>query len=159
VGSSPRLRSVSGSPSLERAFPSLRRGEYRITSPADGRYNCIAFAAGDTTRYWWPLDPLVGGYHWPLPPGSGRACTLSNFEAAFATLGYEGCESAELELPYEKVAIYVGANGVPTHASRQLASGAWISKLGSNVDITHRTPENVGGRAYGDVAIVMRRPR
>jgi hypothetical protein len=151
---------LSESAGLERAFPNLKPGKYSVTSPADGRYNCIAFAAGDSTRFWWPSQALPAGFHWPLPPGPGRDCELSNFEKAFATLGYERCDSADLESGFEKVAIYIDANGVPTHAARQLPSGEWTSKLGSYVDITHTAPEDVGGHAakgYGDVALVMRR--
>jgi hypothetical protein len=35
---------------LEQIFPALRHGGYRITSPVDKRYNCIAYALGDTAR-------------------------------------------------------------------------------------------------------------
>src|SRR5437899_2905929 len=41
-------------PTLEEVFPGLRGQSYRITSPADHRYNCIAFAAGDDHKSWWP---------------------------------------------------------------------------------------------------------
>jgi len=36
---------------LEVAFPRLRGQFYRIQSPKDDRYNCIAFAAGDSSRW------------------------------------------------------------------------------------------------------------
>ncbi len=32
-------------PTFEDVFPGLRGQPYQITSPSDGRYNCIAFAA------------------------------------------------------------------------------------------------------------------
>jgi hypothetical protein len=37
----------------DRDFPNLKRLGYKYTSdPA--AYNCIAYAAGDETRSWWP---------------------------------------------------------------------------------------------------------
>ena len=36
---------------IERAFPKIRT-HYKITSPEDYKYNCIAFAAGDTNKHW-----------------------------------------------------------------------------------------------------------
>ncbi len=35
-------------------FPNLKN--YQITSPKDYRYNCIAWAAGDTKNWWQPSD-------------------------------------------------------------------------------------------------------
>jgi hypothetical protein len=37
--------------SLEDLFPGLCGKAWHSTSPADTRYNCIAFAAGDTTQW------------------------------------------------------------------------------------------------------------
>lgn len=87
---------------------------------------------------------------------------MNNFERAFRAQGYQRCSAPDADVAFEKVAIYVDANNVPTHASRQLETGEWASKLGKNVDIIHDTPEAVGGfegRAYGRVALLMRRPR
>ena len=41
---------------IDAIFPGLRNSAYRVTSPAARDYNCIAWAAGDATRWWWP-DP------------------------------------------------------------------------------------------------------
>ncbi|HMD98104.1 MAG TPA: hypothetical protein VKM93_12350 [Terriglobia bacterium] len=38
-------------------FPNLNAGNHEITSAASRLYNCIAWAAGDTQRWWWPDDP------------------------------------------------------------------------------------------------------
>jgi|GEM_PF-3681614 len=54
---------------------------------------------------------------------------------AFATLGYEVCDNVELEPGFEKIALYAGADGIPTHAARQLQAGPWTSKLGRMEDI------------------------
>jgi hypothetical protein len=66
-------------------LPSLNDENCAITSPVTGHYNCIAWAAGEDFRWWWP-DPLFIGY-WPAAPVP-REVTLAAFEAAYATLGY-----------------------------------------------------------------------
>ena len=139
--------------SLETGFPQLLLDGYAITSPPDRRYNCIAWAAGDQTRWWWP-DASECGY-WP--DGVAREWTTSAFIAAFATLGYVACESGELEDGVEKVALYV-ANGRATHAARQLAEGAWTSKCGRAEDIRHAL-NGLAGNVYGEPTIFLTRQR
>ena len=39
---------------IEDLFPKLRGKAYQVTSPRNEAYNCIAWAAGDTTDWWWP---------------------------------------------------------------------------------------------------------
>src|SRR5262245_26433492 len=113
---------------LESLFPRLRRAAYRVTSPPDKDYNCIAWAAGDTTRWWWPDDdPDNDAIHWPTDVQ--RAESLMAFVAAFASLGYVACDSEALESGFEKVALFADAAGIPTHAARQLPNGLWTSKL------------------------------
>ena len=48
--------------------------------------------------------------------------------------------------------------GIPTHAARQSWRGIWYSKIGSNVDITHKSPQALEGPAYGVVVQMMKRP-
>jgi hypothetical protein len=60
-----------------------------------------------------------------------------------------------LEIEYEKIAIYEGADG-PEHVARQKASGLWTSKMGKGVDIEH-TLEGLEGDFYGKVVKVMKR--
>ena len=81
---------------------------------------------------------------------------MDAFVQAFRTLGYEPCAGADLEEGFEKVAIFA-LNGVPTHASRQLPSGRWSSKLGVEQDIEHEV-EGLVGTEYGDVGILLKRP-
>src|SRR5947207_11785370 len=122
---------------LEKLFPYLVDDSYNITSQQTPSYNCIAWAAGDTARWWWPAGP----YYWPsLVP---REVTVRAFVAAFGSLGYQLANSGEREEGFEKVALYVGPAGRPTHAARQLASGAWTSKLGRLEDVEHGTPRGV----------------
>ncbi len=143
------------SSAIEILFPGLASVEYRVTSPATSEYNCIAWAAEDDVAWWWP-DPF-GDYYWP--PDVPRVESLDAFISAYGLLGYITCETAVLELGLEKVVIFVDANGVPTHAARQLPSGRWTSKLGQLEDIEHDTLDGLTGDLYGRVGQVLRRPR
>ena len=69
------------SPELEGAFPSLVADGYVVVSPKTHTYNCVAWAAGDVSRWWEPeID-------WPGPPGDDLAALAS----VFAALGYAPC--------------------------------------------------------------------
>jgi hypothetical protein len=70
--------------------------------------------------------------------------------AAFATLGYEPCEGEAVEPGWERIALYGTADGVLTHAARQLLNGRWTSKLGCWEDIEHGL-HDLEGEAYGTV--------
>jgi hypothetical protein len=129
--------------------PSLTDDTCVVTSAVANRYNCIAWAAGDINRWWWPV-PLRGIAYWPQ--GIAREVTMAAFIAAFATVGYEPCVDGSLEAGIEKVALYaIFQDGLltPTHASRQLVTGEWTSKMGRLEDITHFACEHVNGRIYG----------
>ena len=141
---------------LLKVLPNLINSNYCITSDASKRYNCIAWAAGVDTRFWWPA---CGGF-WPKD--APREETVRAFVLAFATLGYEKTDNSDLEDDFEKIAIYARSeNGKcePTHASRQLSNGRWTSKLGNYIDIEHSTPECVNGPVYGQPILFMRRNR
>jgi hypothetical protein len=141
---------------IEALFSKLQTSPYRITSPRTRDYNCIAWAAGDTRYWWWPdADPDNDAIFWPA--AVAREETVAAFQAAFATLGYQPCPSDSLEPGFEKVALFVGADGLPSHAARQLPDGRWTSKLGRLEDIEH-TLQDLSGDAYGTVAVVLRRP-
>lgn len=133
-------------------FPFLSNTNCNVTSPATPEYNCIAWAAGEDFRWWWPI---VGVYFWPK--GVPYEESIDAFAAAFRTIGFARCDSGELEFGVEKVVIYVNASGTPTHMARQLPSGTWTSKLGSHVDIEHSSPEDIAGPAYGNPAAYLRR--
>ena len=70
----------------------------------------------------------------------------------------EDGDEEEAEEGYEKLALFVNAQGKPTHAARSLPNLAWTSKLGNGEDIQHPTAESVGGRTYGSIALFMKRP-
>ena len=122
-------------------FPRLVPTQFKVTSEQDQCYNCVAYAAGENERFWWPVDQPP--YFWPL--GLPFEVTLENFVVAFATLGYAPCESFSAEAGIEKVAIYVDDLGIPTHMARQLDDGSWTSKLGCSWDIAHKTLAGLSG--------------
>jgi hypothetical protein len=129
-------------------------GHRAVTSQPDDKYNCIAWALAIDSQFWWPN----GNGYWPgrrngqdLPP------TLDVFCTAFALHRYVPCPGANLEQGFEKVALYAKGHEV-THAARQLPSGYWTSKLGTNVDVEHELHQ-IEGPLYGAVAAFLRRPR
>lgn len=138
---------------LEAVFPGLRSSKYARTSPPDWRYNCIAWAAGDSSTVWWP-DSLEQAY-WPEE--APRRVTLDAFAKAYSLLGYEVCDTHDNERGFEKVAIFVDPDDQPKHGARQLLSGKWTSKLGKSIDIEHDL-NAVEGAEYGSVALIMKRP-
>ncbi|MDA2924872.1 hypothetical protein MYX65_09500, partial [Acidobacteria bacterium AH-259-L09] len=91
------------SDTLESLFNNLADAPYNIISEVWAEYNCVAWAAGETYRKWWPIDPPFA--YWP--ESTSREETLDSFILAFKTLGYEPCDDDKLETGYEKVAIYV----------------------------------------------------
>lgn len=133
-------------------FPSLRDSDHEETSQQNWRYNCIAWAAGDDGRWWWPTGPNA---YWP--PKVPRQTTVAAFLAAFALIGYQPCEDGSHEHGFEKIALYT-SNGEPTHAARQLPNGQWTSKLGPQEDIRHAELAAIEGRWYGGATVFMKRP-
>jgi hypothetical protein len=140
---------------LHEAFPGLAQGGYSITSPHDKKYNCIAYAAGDTNNWWWPAPAEMKEVYWP--PAVPRVETLPAFHEAFASLGYCQCTTEHLEQGFKKIAVFANAHGVPLYAARQLPSGRWTSKLGEREDIDHAR-RDLEGDAYGNVVLIMKRP-
>ena len=140
---------------IESAFPHLQQSGYRITSPADYRYNCIAWTAGDVSHWWEPSRQR--GFYWP--PDATREYTLESYVQAYMLNGYSLCDNDEYEYGFEKVAIFVDAMGIPSHAARQTESGAWTSKLGEWEDIEHNRLRALEGNLYGTVARILKRLR
>lgn len=142
------------SPDIAQALPQLQPDNHNITSPYTDEYNCIAWAAGEDDRWWWPVNsPFV---YWP--PGIPRTETIDSFILAFETLGYSQCNNGNVEHNLEKVVLYVDNNGKPTHMARQLVDGNWTSKCGKWCDISHDTPDVVAGGTYGVSSIYLSRP-
>ena len=138
---------------LMRRFPNLKAGCFRIASQPTLQYNCIAWAAGTNERWW---EPLRWAY-WP--PGLVKSGgTVRHLVLAFEAVGFLTCANGDVELGFEKVAIYSDGEGY-THAARQLENGRWASKLGDLEDIEHNSLNDVAGGDYGAVVGFMRRPR
>ena len=94
------------------------------------------------------------------PPEVPRVLTIESFIKAYSTLGYSVCKDEEYEDGFEKIAIYVDPNGVPTHAARQVNSKRWTSKLGEAEDIEHNTLDGLKGQQYGyTIAVILKRPK
>lgn len=147
------VRDTLSDDDLDACFPMLRATGFDATSAATDRYNCIAWAAGDASRWWWPA---VGTHaYWPKDVPSAE--TMDAFVAAFESLGYLPCETAALETGVEKVALFADPSGVPTHAARQLPNGRWTSKLGEDIDISH-APNGLDGPVYGRCVRYLARP-
>lgn len=145
---------------VEKKFPNICKNYRHKDGPAG--YNCVAFAADDTLRWWWPANEL--GYYWP--PNVPVQEDLPSFIACFKSLNYEECGLNEfLENGFEKVAIYVDGNNIPKHVAKQFVydNGYWRSKLADADCISH----TLGGLSglfngmqyanYGNVAIILRR--
>jgi hypothetical protein len=151
-------RTIPGSWPVQ-AFPFLNELNCTETSKFMRRYNCIAWAAGDTTRKWWPDFALIA--YWP--PRAPREETIGAFVAAFETLGYKLCLDERSEAGVEKIALYgieqPDKTILPTHAARQLESGEWTSKLGDFEDISHKTLDDLNGPIYGRMICCMSRRR
>lgn len=117
-----------------------------ITSPATREYNCIAWAMGDASRWWWPIG--FGDPYWP--PGVMRELSRRSFEYAFVACGYAPCADGVLVPGVEKVCLYE-KEAMPTHAARQLPTGRWTSKLGPDEDVEHDIAD-LAGRRFGRAA-------
>ncbi len=149
---------------IKRVFENLKDGEFELTSPFDPKYNCIAHAADDDSKWWWAVDTAMAGNDVFWFNNIPNQATLENFILAFGTLGYQPCENSELEKGFEKVAIYVSTKdkldspkGSPTHMARQLLNGKWTSKLGHDVDISHNSLQSLEGKVYGKVKQILKR--
>ncbi len=136
---------------FEKNFPNLKKTNYKITSPPTRKYNCIAWTARDTDYWWWPIS-----MYWPQ--NVKRELSLEAFINAYATMGYRVCDNGELEKGFEKIAIFIDNDNIPTHAARQKKNGVWTSKLGPQDDIEHDTLNALEGSEYGHVSMYLKRP-
>lgn len=134
-------------------FPNTSVEPFIQTSHIDVRYNCIAWAASDDTR-WYEPDPY-GQYYWPN--GINRDYTIEAYINLYESLGYTRCDNGDLEDGFLKVAVFA-ITDIPTHAARQMDDGNWTSKLGKNIDVRHSIFSIVNG-VYGEVVQYLRRNR
>ncbi len=143
---------------LEVLVPGLTLTRWQEKSLQDYHYNCIAFAAGDERNWWEPSgDPL---HYWP--PGIPLEYSVQAYKLAYQIFGYRECEFTDtFEKGYQKIAIFIYRDGIPSHAARQSENGKWLSKLGELEDIEHDSIFALEGDDpnYGKVTAFMKRPR
>ena len=138
---------------IDDQMPLLAAEGYQITSEPTNEYNCVAYAVGETDRWWSHSE---ADYYWP--EHASRTPSIQSLIEVFAGLGYELCEDAGNEAGFNKVALYANGEGDWTHAAVQLNDGRWSSKLGPDEDISDRTPQSLDSDFYGVVNCYMRRP-
>jgi len=144
---------LSAEERLKKLFPGLASCPFfRVTSPKDEDYNCIAFAAADEGQWWWP--DRQGQDYWP--DGVPRTWDIESFEMAYATLGFTRCHGPEAEDGYIKIAIYA-KGGKPQHAALLVQDGVWTSKLGKLEDVSHSL-NAFDGSDYGEAVLFMKKP-
>lgn len=116
----------------ERLFPNLQR--WSVTGEEDDNYNCIGWSLGGEQFGWvWPGD------------------SIADFDALYESQGYIVSDNDHPERGKRKIALFCDAEGVPTHAAREVADGGWWeSKKGHQHRILHRLAELEGG-FYGNV--------
>ena len=136
-------------------LPKLQASGFRVTSCENHAYNCIAWAVREETAWWEPTDESDDYRYWP--DGVPAEQTIPAYVAAIRTKGFEVCEDGSLESGFEKIALYADEYDIPKHAARQLASGAWTSKLGYLEDVEHPSVEDVAGEYYGEVVRYLKR--
>jgi hypothetical protein len=148
-------------PKVYAACPNLAASDHSWSSPETKQYNCIAYAVGDSQRWWQPLTPdqqrlLPPFYFWPRGVRRGDY-SVANYIRAYQTLGYTACGmNGDLEPGFAKVVLYE-LDGRATHAAMQLPNGDWSSKAGPFQDFCHAGPDAVAGGLYGNIAVYMRR--
>ena len=137
---------------IPKIFPNVRASGFKQTSEMTPSYNCIAYAAGDTNRWW---EPLALNRFWP--DSAPQEMTIDAYVKAFESVGFQVCDDSAVERGYQKIALYADAMNVPTHAARQLPNGRWKSKLGKAHDIEHAI-DGLQGQTYGHIVLFMKKP-
>ena len=147
-------------------FPGLATDpKFKITSPVDYNYNCLAWAYQMFNDRWmWPpiddngeLFQPVDGYPW-WPENVGVGLDIQFLVEAFAKKGFEMCDKWEHEEGFVKVALYYDPTNMKmTHAARESRQfKCWMSKMGQHHDIHHSSPYTIEGKWYGKVYCIMR---
>ena len=118
----------------------------------------MAFANGDE-RHFWEAGKHGGRFYWP--PDIRQDNTLEAWEQVFLNQGYERTENREVEVGFEKAAIYVDLDDLlASHVA--ISDGyTWLSKLGKGQDIAHSSLELLEGDKgdeYGIVDRILKRP-
>ena len=133
-------------------FPNSEEEPFIKTSEATHTYNCVAWALGDNTRFYWPKAGPE--YYWPkdIP----LETTIEAFILLFESVGYSLCKTPDFEEGFEKIAIYIDEDEIPTHVAKPLNNQLWTSKLGQLEDVSH-TFFTLSEGLYGEAAYFMKR--
>lgn len=135
---------------LTAAFPNLAGEGFDIVDEPSPRYNCIAYAASDTSKGWWP----DGLNYWP--PWATPTNSIESLQEAFTGLGYQESDQGDDEDGFQRVALYE-VQGKMRHATVQAPNGRWRSKMGRGPVIEHRDPASLSRGPYGNPTVFMRR--
>lgn len=141
---------------LQARFPKLRPDNWERRSNATPRYNCMAFANGDERHMWEPGKP-GGMYYWP--PTVRQDNTADTWEEVFLKKGYKRTDNCEMEVGFEKVAIYVSLEDMDASHVAISDGFVWLSKLGKQQDIAHSSLDLLEGDEYGIVDRVLKRSK
>lgn len=133
-------------------FPNSFQEPFTETSKFDPSYNCIAWAATDSNK-WYEPDPH-GLYFWPSEVP--REYSIYAYIELYQHLGYVLCENGDYEEGYEKVAIFSSDMITASHAARQLDANNWTSKLGRDIDVSHSI-FTISNGFYGQVVQFLKR--
>lgn len=144
MGASERADELAG------IFPKLAAEGFEIVDPPSNQYNCIAFAAGDTGKWWSIHQPD----YWPTH--ATRSNSIESLVEVFAGLGFERCRDSRTEPGFGKVALYQ-QQGAWTHAAVQTPRRVWLGRTDPGLIIEHRNPELLAGGAYGNPTTHMQR--
>jgi len=132
--------------SLSSHFPKLVSGDWCVTGPATGTYNCIAWSVGDTSQWIWDQVDTYGD--------NDGTVTIPDFDAFYDQT--RGLIPSEHPSSNTRVALFAKGNA-PTHAApfnpNTPSCGAipFTSKLGQSVRISHDLYQLEGGPTYGDI--------
>jgi hypothetical protein len=146
-------------PYIRQTFPNFPRRGFCKTSEATSEYNNFAWAAGDDTQIWAPLN--LGSFYWPDNVVKGN--TLREFTQLYRSIGYRDTrlDDTEYEQNVEKIALYINTQGKVLHVARQLSSEKWTSKILGHEDISHKAYNflEYDTHSFGRVAKIMRREK
>ena len=130
-------------------FPNTINDPLNKTSDKNKNYNCIAWSLGIDNKWYWPNQDAF----WPI---NTMEETVDAFRELYYFHNFEECDNSKHETGYLKIALFVNANDIPTHASRQLENGNWTSKLGQDIDVEH-TLDSISNGFYGNPKVFFKK--
>lgn len=141
---------------VEFDFPNINQNNSNVIGHKTRNYNCIAFAFGDQTRWWWP----DGSHFWPkdcLDPDESES-----FEKLFRKVGakitpIDRVDKIAHDPKYVTLAIYADEDGAINHLAVLNEDNTWTSKLGANYLIEHEYDALTQG-SYGDIVAIAKIP-